>query len=140
MRFVFAAILSIALAGAAQAAEPITGNWVSQDGKGIVTIAPCGNALCGHITRFTEKGRIEGPATDSHNPNPALRSRSLIGVQVMTGFTAEGTEWRGSLYYPFGGKTYRAFISRNPDNSLKVRGCWYFICRTVKWPAAEGVR
>ena len=140
MRFVVATILSIALAGAAQAAEPITGTGVSQDGKGIVTIAPCGNALCGHITRFTEKGRIEGPATDSHNPNPALRSRSLIGVQVLTGFTAEGTEWRGSLYYPFGGKTYRAFISRNPDNSLKVRGCWYFICRTVKWPAAEGVR
>ena len=140
MRFVFAAILSITLPAAAQAADPITGNWVSQDGKGIVTIAPCGNALCGHITRFTEKGRIEGPATDNHNPNPALRSRSLIGVEVLSGFTPDGKEWRGSLYYPFGGKTYRAFISRNPDNSLKVRGCWYFICRTVKWPAAEGVR
>jgi len=140
MRFVFAVILSIMLTGVAQAADPITGNWVSQDGKGVVTIAPCGNALCGHISRFTEKGRIEGPATDSHNPNPALRSRSLIGVQVLSGFVADGNEWRGSLYYPFGGKTYRAFISRNADNSLKVRGCWYFICRTVKWPAAEGVR
>ena len=83
---------------------------------------------------------IEGPATDSHNPDPALRARSLIGVQVLSGFTQEGDAWHGTLYYPFGGKTYRAYISRNPDNSLKVRGCWYFICRTVKWPAADGAR
>ena len=140
MRFVSAVILSIALSGTAYAAEPITGNWVSQDGKGVVTIAPCGKALCGHITRFTEKGRIEGPATDSHNPDPKLRARSLIGVEVLSGFVQEGDAWHGTLYYPFGGKTYRAYVSRNPDNSLKVRGCWYFICRTVKWPAADGVR
>jgi uncharacterized protein (DUF2147 family) len=137
MRFVLAAILSLSLASAAQAADKITGDWISQDGKGVVTIAACGNALCGHITRFTEKGKREGPATDEHNPDPALRSRSLIGVQVLSGFTEHGDSWSGSLYYPFGGKTYRAYISRNPDNSLKVQGCWYIICRTVKWPSAD---
>jgi uncharacterized protein (DUF2147 family) len=140
MRFVSAAILSVALSGTAHAAAPIIGDWVSQDGKGVVTIAPCGKMLCGHISRITEKGRTLGPTTDEHNPDPAQRTRSLIGVQVLFGFKQEGDVWHGSIYYPHQGKTYRAYISRNPDNSLKVQGCWYFICRTVKWPTADGVR
>ena len=79
MRFVLAFILVLALPAAAPAADQIIGEWVSQDGKGVVTIAPCGQALCGHITRLTEKARVEGPTTDSNNPNPALRNRSLVG-------------------------------------------------------------
>jgi uncharacterized protein (DUF2147 family) len=137
MRFALAAILSLVLPAGAQAADNILGNWVSQDGKGVVTIAPCGKALCGHITRLTQKAKDEGPTTDEHNPDPTLRARSLVGVKVLNDFVEDGKEWHGSIYYPFQGKTYRAFISRNPDNSLKVRGCWYFICRTVKWPAAN---
>ena len=90
---------------------------------------------------LTEKAKIEGPTTDSNNPDPALRTRSLVGVQVLSDFTAQSDgRWQGKIYYPFQGRTYRAYISRNPDNSLKVQGCWFFICRTVKWPAAEGVR
>lgn len=137
MRFVLAVILSIILSGAAHAADGITGDWVSQDGKGIVTIAPCGKALCGHITRLTEKARVEGPTTDSHNPNPALRTRSLVGVQVLYGFTEQDGKWEGKIYYPFQGKTYRAYISRQSATSLKVEGCWFIICRTVTWPAAH---
>ncbi len=137
MRFVLAAILSFLLPVAVQAAEPITGNWVSQDGKGVVTIAPCGKALCGHITRLTEKARVEGPTTDSNNPDPALRSRSLLGVQVLFDFTQQDGKWQGKIYYPFQGKTYRAYISRSSATSLKVQGCWLVICRTVAWPAAN---
>lgn len=136
MRFVLAFILVLALPAAAPAADQIIGEWVSQDGKGVVTIAPCGQALCGHITRLTEKARVEGPTTDSNNPNPALRNRSLVGVQVLFDFKQQGGKWQGKIYYPFQGKTYRAYISRNPGRSLKVQGCWIVICRTVEWPAA----
>ena len=130
-------ILSIVLSGAAYAADGITGDWVSQDGKGIVTIAPCGKALCGHISRLTDKARVEGPTTDSNNPNPALRTRSLVGVQVLFDFTPQDGKWQGKIYYPFQGRTYRAYISRQSANSLKVEGCWFIICRTVAWPAAN---
>ena len=138
MRFAFVLLLSILLPVAASAAEGITGEWVSQDGKGIVTIAPCGKALCGHITRLTDKAKTEGPTTDNNNPDPALRNRSLVGVQVLFDFKDQGDgKWQGKIYYPFQGRTYRAYISRNPGRSLKVQGCWLVICRTVQWPAAS---
>ena len=138
MRFVFVFLLCFAFPGLAQAADQITGDWVSQDGKGVVTIAPCGKALCGHITRLTEKAKTEGPTTDSNNPEPALRSRSLVGVKVLFDFTAQSDgRWQGKIYYPFQGRTYRAYISRDSERSLKVQGCWLVICRTVKWPAAN---
>jgi uncharacterized protein (DUF2147 family) len=138
MRFVFVFLLALAFPAVARAADHIIGDWVSQDGKGIVTIAPCGKALCGHITRLTDKARIEGPTTDSNNPDPALRSRSLVGVRVLSGFTPQSDgRWQGKIYYPFQGKTYRAYISRDSARNLKVQGCWLVICRTVKWPAAD---
>ncbi|MES1971413.1 MAG: DUF2147 domain-containing protein [Pseudomonadota bacterium] len=132
MRFVFAILFALLLPATAQAADRITGDWISQDGKGVVTIAPCGQAMCGHLTRILPKAK-DDPTTDVHNRNPALRSRPLVGLQILFDFKPDDKEWHGTIYYPLEGRTYRAYISRNPDNSLKVRGCWYFICRTIKW-------
>ena len=35
-----------------EAAEPITGRWVTDDKDAVVEIAPCGAQLCGTIARF----------------------------------------------------------------------------------------
>jgi uncharacterized protein (DUF2147 family) len=135
MRFA-AALLLVSLPATAQAAEPITGKWVTGDGKAIVTVQQCGPVLCGHVSRLLKVGP-GAPKTDMRNPDPALRSRPMLGLPVLTGFTDAGNDWRGKIYSPEEGKTYKSIVSRNPDGTLTVKGCISIFCRTLVWRPAD---
>ncbi|MFZ2998051.1 DUF2147 domain-containing protein [Sphingobium sp.] len=118
----------------AQAAEPVTGRWATVEGKAIVQIAPCGRELCGRIEKIVKPtpGR---PHTDTNNPDPALRSRPLVGLPLLTGFADAGAHWKGTIYDPESGKSYTSKMSRNKDGTLKVQGCIAFFCKTQTWTA-----
>jgi uncharacterized protein (DUF2147 family) len=120
------------LGSAAQAAQPVTGRWATVDGKAIVQIAPCGQHLCGKIEKIVKPtpGR---PQTDIKNPDPALRSKPLVGLALLSGFKDDGDLWRGTIYDPEGGKSYTSKVSRNSDGTLKVQGCIAFFCKTQTW-------
>lgn len=127
-------IASIALP--AYAAQPVTGRWATVDAKAIVQIAPCGKSLCGKIEKILKPtpGR---PLTDVENADPALRSRPLLGLPLLTGFSDAGSLWKGTIYDPESGKSYTSKISRNPNGSLKVQGCIAFFCKTQTWTAVR---
>ena len=122
------ATLAAASALPAQAAQPVTG----VDGKAIVHIAPCGKSLCGKIEKILKPtpGR---PHTDAENSDPALRSRPLVGLPLLTGFSDAGDIWKGTIYDPESGKSYKSKINRNPNGTLKVQGCIAFLCKTQTW-------
>lgn len=62
------------------------------------------------------------PRKDTKNPNEALRSRSLLGVEFLTGFSyQDGSYTGGEIYDPESGKTYSCKITFQ-GTSLKVRG------------------
>ena len=94
MRIRLAALVLLALPAIAAATTPVTGRWKTEDGKAIVTIAPCGKAICGHVTRILAAAP-KGPLTDIYNPDPALRKRPILGLPILTGFTADGDAWKG---------------------------------------------
>jgi len=75
------------------------------------------------------------PHTDVHNPNPALRNRPLIGLQILSGFKDDGDRWSGGqIYDPDSGKTYYSVVKLNSDGSLKVSGCVLrFLCESQRW-------
>ncbi len=77
----------------------------------------CGKALCGPITRLTEKARVEGPTTDSNNPDPALVPARWSACGAVRCITQSDGKWQGKIYYPFRVRTYRAYISRNPSRA-----------------------
>ena len=116
----------------AKAAQPIIGRWATVDGKAIVQIAPCGKTLCGRIEKIVKPtpGR---PQTDIKNPDPALRSKPLAGLALLTGFADAGELWKGSIYDPESGKTYNSKVSRNGNGTLKVQGCIMIFCKTQTW-------
>jgi len=124
-------LLALAAAGAPQ--PTIEGLWLNDDRKGLVRIAPCGPRLCGTIVKVLD--RAPGtPRTDIHNPDPALRNRPFVGLQVLTGFERSGAIWKnGRAYDPESGKSYRSTLALNPDGSLKVTGCVLFICESRRW-------
>lgn len=130
-------ILSFALLAApAFAAQPVTGRWLTDDRKAIVEIGPCGKTLCGRIARILAP-TPEGPPRDTNNPDPKLRGRPIQGLAVLTGFTADGEVWRGRIYSPEEGKTYRSVLQLGGNGALKVKGCIAIICRTVIWTRAR---
>ncbi|WP_066650005.1 MULTISPECIES: DUF2147 domain-containing protein [Sphingomonas] len=131
-----AALALLTLPAAAHAAEPITGQWLTKEGKAIVAIAPCGKGVCGHIAKVL-KPNPGGRGVDERNPNPALRNRPIVGLPILTNFTDAGRDWRGRIYDPEGGKEYRSILKRLPDGSLQVQGCIAFFCQTQTWKPAR---
>ena len=123
------------IAGAASAAEPIAGRWLTEDGKAVVAVGPCGAVTCGRVSRILAP--VEGgPSTDRNNPDARLRGRPLGGLEVLSGFTDAGRDWRGRIYDPKSGKSYKSIVSREATG-LKVQGCIMMFCQTQHWRPAK---
>ena len=120
--------------GVAQAAEPVVGQWITQNRKAVVAIEPCGRRMCGRIVKLLPASDV-GKTMDERNKDSALRTRPLVGLPILLDFEDRGDQWNGKLYDPQAGDTYTATLGRYPDGALKVRGCFFFICKTQKWPA-----
>ena len=128
-----AALLAPAVASAA---TPIAGRWTTADGSGIVTVGPCGGTVCGRLTTIL-KSQPGAAKTDVNNSDPALRSRPILGMPILSGFADKGNDWRGTIYDPRNGKSYKSIVSRNADGTLNVKGCIAFFCQTQKWTPAK---
>lgn len=143
MRFsiLLAAIGAAALIGAPLAtAEDATGVWATKDGNSHVKIAPCADKLCGEIIWLKEPNTPAGkPKTDQNNSNESLRSRPVIGLQILSGFVADGaSKWKdGEIYNPEEGKTYSANMSLVKPDGLEVKGCVLMFCQTQSWTRVE---
>ena len=124
-------------AASAHAATPIAGRWMTEEKTAIVTVGPCGSNVCGRLTTLL-KQPPSGPPVDSNNPDPALRRRPLEGLVILSGFADKGDDWRGKIYDPKSGKTYKSILKRESDGTLKVQGCIAFFCRTQRWTPVKG--
>ncbi|WP_152414604.1 DUF2147 domain-containing protein [Blastomonas sp. AAP53] len=126
------------LAGAApvQASASIQGQWYTKGKRAVVTIAPCGANMCGRITRFIEQPK-DGVTTDVNNPDPVLKKRKLVGLPILTGFVADGNKWRGKIYDPESGKTYRSIVGPGKSGTLSVEGCIAMFCQEQVWTPAK---
>ena len=103
-------LLALALPAGAETPSPV-GEWTTEGDKARVRIAACpedAEQLCGVITwSYRPPGAEAGPLLDINNQDPALRSRPIIGLPLLQGFTATGPDsWGGgTIYDPEGGKT-----------------------------------
>lgn len=131
-----AILLSFAGAMPANAAASVSGLWLTTEKDSVVEIGPCGEVLCGRITRILSP-TPQGPPKDSNNPNPALRSRPIQGLAILTGFTDAGKTWQGTIYDPRAGKTYKSFLTLLANGTLQVKGCIGPFCRTMPWTRAR---
>lgn len=77
------------------------------------------------------------PKVDRNNPDPALRNRPIIGLEIVKGFHYDGDDvWvDGTIYDPKKGKTYSCKMTLREDGTLFVRGFigFSFIGRTTVW-------
>lgn len=140
--FLFLLFTLPALAGEHDA---ILGTWTTKNAKSRVEIYPCGSMICGKIVSLKEpvyppddkKGMAGKTKIDRENPDPKLRTKPLIGLELLKNFTrAEPGLWKeGTIYDPESGKTYKCKLTLESPKRLKVRGFigFSFIGRTQIW-------
>ena len=128
---------AMALATPALAADSIQGDWVTAERDAIIRISRCGKTVCGRIHKFLVTPPNGAGQKDVNNPNKSLRSRTVLGLPILTGFTPDGDVWRGKIYDPKSGKTYRSEVSLESANKLKMKGCILFICQGQDWTRAK---
>ncbi len=126
--------VALAMAAPQQGGGSAVGVWKTETNGGVIEIKRCGASLCGRVVT-SEQLRRQPDLKDARNTNAALRSRSLKGLLILSGFTAQGSVWSGgTIYNAEDGKTYEAKLTPVGGNVLKVRGCVFVpLCKTQTW-------
>ncbi len=145
------AILAVAATGVmtrpseAQTSLDIGGRWATPGFGSIVEFAPCTDGkdtLCGRILWLWEEADAsKRTRTDKRNPDQSLRSRTLVGIEIVRGLrqTAPGVWSDGALYNPDDGRTYVGAIKLR-DGLLELKGCALGVfCQTQVWRRAAEV-
>ena len=124
--------LVVASSAGSQKAEAIVGKWWNEEKDAQIEIYPCEGKLCGKIIWLKEpnypdndpKGRGGKPKIDRENPDASQRERTLLGMNLVWGFTPSGENlWEGGfIYNPRDGKTYKCKLTLENPERLKVRG------------------
>ncbi len=122
---VFGAAISIS-APSVKAGE-LNGTWRTEGGW-LVKIYRCGGSYCGKVV-----GGAKGK--DIKNPDPAKRSRRLVGIRLFSGMKKAGKGYAGRLYNPKDGKTYSGKVKVLSARAIKLSGCVLggLICKGQKW-------
>ena len=113
-------------ATAAPAGSPVpAGSWIWDDGRAGVEFHPCGETLCGRIVWLKQEAtQGSPPLLDVKNPDPALRSRRVCGLDYITAVkrTADG-HWKNGRVYDFnGGASYDLDIDAVEAGKVRMRG------------------
>ena len=134
-KLVLVALLGALTSTASAQAPSVMGTWLTASGIAQVRIGPCpdpaNGPICGLVAGLINPKGPDGNAvaadmaTDYRNPDPALRTRKVIGMPLIWGFkkTADPNAFEdGHIYNGENGKTYNANISLQPDGKLRLRG------------------
>lgn len=118
-------------------AQDVVGRWKLEDGSAIVEVYKQGDVFNGKIVWLQNPTEADGsPAVDDKNPDSKLRSRKLIGLNMLSGLKEGDGEYSGgSIYDPGNGKTYNCSMKVEGD-VLKVRGSLDkrgLLGRTMDW-------
>ena len=137
MKKLILTLAMLAMPLAAAFAQDVIGKWKLEDGTAIVEVYKQGDVYNGKIVWLQNPTEADGsPAVDSENPDKSLRSRKLIGLNMLSNLKKNGGEYTGgSIYDPGNGKTYNCSMKVDGD-VLHVRGSLDkkgLLGRTMDW-------
>ena len=114
----------------------IFGYWLTPGS--IVKIENCDGYVCATIeTIFVEEGVDPKQILDDQNRDKSLRSRPLVGVNILDNFLIKDVNQKtfkgGKIYDPRRGGAYKSKLYLSDDGILRVEGCLAFICDGEDW-------
>ncbi len=118
--------------------DAIIGKWITVERSVAVEVYKQNNNYRAKIIWFKieDTTRPMNTRTDEKNPNPALRSRKWLGMEVLRGlkYNASDDEWQdGIIYDAKHGREWDSVAWIDEDGLLKVKGylVFKFICETL---------
>jgi uncharacterized protein (DUF2147 family) len=117
-------LTTLSISGFSQAKDVIIGKYVNASGEAHVDIYKKNEKYFGKIVWLknpkNEQGAIK---TDVRNPDDKLKSKPLLGLEILKDFVYDGDKWTdGKIYDPKSGKTYSCNITRKTNGDLNIRG------------------
>ena len=137
MKIILTTIILILMPFAALFAQDVIGKWKLDDGTAIVEVYQNGDVFNGKIVWLQNPTKPDGtPEVDDKNPDEKLRSRQIMGLNMLSGLKKSGNKYTGgTIYDPGNGQTYNCTMTVEGD-ILKVRGSLDkrgLIGRTMDW-------
>ena len=110
--------------------DRICGKWESVEKSLIIQVYMEGGNYKAKITWYSDtEGKPMDYWTDRRNPNPALRSRKILGMEVLSGlqYDPDNNRWEnGMVYDSKHGREWNASANIDKNGQLRVRGYWHF--------------
>jgi len=131
--FLLLALSSLATAQTSDNPSVYNGFWVTPNFSSIVEVSDCNDSLCAEIAWLWRVSIAGRQLLDEKNPDSSKRNQSLIGMQLFRQFKPDGNAWRGRIYNPEDGRSYRASIKQISPDVLFLKGCWGPFCRSQRW-------
>lgn len=123
MKTLLIAAATVVLSVGVALADPIEGTWKTQVDDGAyahVSIAPCGDKICGVISKtFDASGETAS----------ASKGKKLVWDMTSKG---KGAYKGGKIWQPSTDKIYKSKMTLK-GNTLKVSGCVGPICKKQTW-------
>ena len=137
MKKIFISMILMLAPLASAFAQDVVGKWKLEDGTAIVEVYQQGDVYNGKIVWLQTPTEADGsPTVDDKNPDPKLRTRQVLGLNMLSNLKKGNGEYSGgSIYDPGNGKTYNCSMKVEGD-VLKVRGSLDkrgLIGRTMDW-------
>lgn len=111
--------------------DAILGKWITVEKSLEVEVYKQDNRFKAKIIWFKiqDTTRPLNTRTDEQNPNPALRNRKWLGMEVLhkLKYNADDDEWQdGIIYDPKHGRDWDSVAWISGAGLLKVKGYWVF--------------
>jgi uncharacterized protein (DUF2147 family) len=114
----------------AQNRDRICGKWMSSEKNLIVEVYRAGEQFKGRIVWFNDDpSKPMGEWTDKNNPDPSLRNRKILGMDILRGmkYDTDNDSWNeGMIYDAKKGREWNASAFIDEHGLLRVRGYWHF--------------
>lgn len=115
---------AISFSGFSQNKDAILGQWINASGEAHIEIFKKNEKYFGKIVWLKSPKDEKGAnKTDFKNPDPDLKSKPIMGLELLRDFVYEDGKWTdGKIYDPKSGKTYSCNITEKSNGQLNIRG------------------
>ena len=124
--FLFILLCASSISTQAQVADDITGIWWNDVKTSKIKVEKRDGKYIGTIVYLIPEKYVNGePEKDTKNPVDALKTRSILNLQILKGlvYNSADKEWAGGMIYdPKSGKTYECFVWLEGKDLLQLKG------------------
>lgn len=120
-------LIAAAIPALGSAQSVLSGQWKNPKGSVVVSLTPCGKAICGVVINATEHAK--DTARKGGTPN-------LIGTKILSGLRPAGDgTYSGQAFDPKRNIHAPATVRMIGHDALEVRGCALFglVCKEQLW-------